>query len=157
MLGKKWSSISINSENKNADIFIDDIYSGTGSISGKIVSPGEHIIKIAGTGIEEESYTVVLEESSHFSFGAEPEYEEEKLLAVNTFPDSADIYYDSLWQGKSPVVVNSSLGEIFIRKEGYRENRFLVEEIEDNTIDFNLSPELFTQKDYLLTKRNNFL
>ena len=156
VLGKKWSSISIISENKNADIYIDDIYSGTGSISGKIVSLGEHIIKIAGTGLEEEFYTVMLEENSHFSLGAQPEYEEEKLLAVNTFPDGADVYYDSLWQGKSPVVINSSLGEIFIRKEGFRENRFLVEEIDDNSIDFTLSPELFTQKDYLLKKRDNF-
>ncbi len=52
--------------------------------------------------------------------------------------------------------MNSNEGEIFIRKEGFRESRFLVEEIEDDYIDFNLSPELFSQQDYLLNKRDSF-
>ena len=154
--GKEWSSITVMTSDKNADIYIDDVYSGTGSISGKITDPGNHEVKIAGTGIEEKTYSVYLSENSHFKLDADSGYEEEKLLAVNTFPDNADIYYDSLWQGKSPVIINSSKGEIFIRKEGFREKRILVEDIEENSIDFNLSPELFTHKDYLLSKRDDF-
>ena len=156
VLGKKWSSISITAADKNADIYIDDVYSGTGSISGKITDPGSHEVKIAGTGIDEKTYSVILEENKHFKLDADSDYEEEKLLAVNTFPDNADVYYDSLWQGKSPVVINSSKGEIFIRKDGYREKRILVEDIDENSIEFTLSPELFTHKDYLLSKRDSF-
>ncbi len=156
VLGKNWSSVSIISTDKNSDIFIDDEYSGTGSISEKIVSPGNHVIRIAGTGIEEKTYSVYLEEKSHTRIDTDTSYEEEKLLAVNTYPDGADIYYDSLWQGKSPVIINSTKGEIFIRKEGFRENRFLVDEIEENSIEFSLSPELFDRTDYLLNKRNSF-
>ena len=156
ILGKSWSSISILSDDKNADIFIDDEYSGTGSISEKILDPGDHSIRISGTGIKEKTFSVSLAENQHYEFDADSDYEEEKLLAVNTFPDEADIYYDSLWQGKSPVVINSNKGEIFIRKEGFREQRVLVEDLENNYIDFKLSPELFKQKDYLLNKRDVF-
>ncbi len=154
MLGRKWSSLSVNTDD-NADIYIDGDYSGTGSISGKILYPGNHTVKTGGTGIAEKLSSVFLEENQFFTLNTESVFEEERLIALNTFPGGADIYYDSMWQGESPVVVNSDDGEIFIRKEGYREKRILVEEIQGNYAEFDLSPELFTQEDYLLKKRNN--
>ena len=98
---KSESSISITASDKNADIYIDDVYSGTGSISERITDPGSHEVRIAGTGIEEKSlFRFFLKKNTHFELDADSEYEEEKLLAVNTFPDKADIYYDSLWAGE---------------------------------------------------------
>ena len=152
VLGKEWSSISIKTSDKNTDIYIDDVYSGSGSISEKITDPGSHEVRIAGTGIEEKTYPVILEKNSHFVLDTDSQYEEEKLLAVNTFPDKADIYYDSLWQGKSPVLINSSRGEIFIRKEGFRETRVLVEGRDDNSIEF-LRNELVRDRQVGINKK----
>jgi hypothetical protein len=155
ILGRSWSAISVDCS-EDADIYIDNEYAGSRTLSGKILNPGNHIVKISGTGIEEKVYSVFLEENQFYTLLADSGYEEETLVAVNTFPDEADIYYDSLWMGKSPVIVNSNKGEIFIRKDGYREKRVLIEDLDDNIIDFNLSPELFTREDYLLNKRDDF-
>ncbi len=85
VLGKSWSSITVNTSDNNADIYIDGIYYGTGSLSGKIIDPGSHEISISGTGVEEKTYPVVLEENSHLVIGADSDYEEEKLIAVKYF------------------------------------------------------------------------
>ena len=60
-------------------------------------------------------------------------------------------------RGKVLFLSTAVKGKYLSEKRGFREKRVLVEDIDENFIDFSLSPELFTQKEYLLSKRDNFL
>lgn len=156
ILGSPWSKLSVVSDNKEADIYLDSSYIGTSAVRNYITTPGHHIIAVKGEGIAEKNLDVFLREKEENIINIETEYQEEKLLAINSIPQGADVYYDSLWSGKTPFLVNGLSGEIILRKEGYRDSRFFLDEVPGNFVELKLSPDIFSGDKYLETKRNSF-
>ena len=156
LLGKPWSKINVGLNDEDANVFVDGEFVSSGSLSTIIVEPGEHTIVATGNNTSEDVKQVMLEEnqSADIDFNVEPV--ESKLFAVSSFPSGADVYYNSVWQGKTPMILNGAEGEVVVAMDGYQNTRVFLEETAGNTIDFFPQREVFNKDDYLLDKRNDF-
>ena len=156
MLGKPWSKINVAVNDEDVDVYVDGNFVSAGSLSNIILEPGEHIIMATGNNKSEDVKQVMLEEnqSADIDFRVEPV--ESKLFAISSFPTGADVYYNSVWQGQTPMLLNGAKGEVVISMDGYQNSRVFLEEINGNTLDFFPQREVFNKDDYLLDKRNDF-
>lgn len=156
MLGKPWAKINVAVNSRDVDVFVDGKFVSAGSLSNIILEPGEHTVLATGNNTSEEVKQVLLEEgqSADISFSVEPV--QSKLFAISSFPAGADVYYNSIWQGKTPMVLNGAQGEVVVSLDGYQNTRVFLEETAGNTIDFFPQREVFNKDDYLLDKRNDF-
>ncbi|MCL2480890.1 MAG: PEGA domain-containing protein [Spirochaetaceae bacterium] len=156
LLGTIWSKITVNTDNRDSDIYLDEKYIGTGSALNIIVSPGEHTLTIKGAGQEEKTISVFLEEKKSNVFDFSVTLKEEKLTAINTLPQEANVYLDSVWMGVTPFLLDALSGEMIIRKDGFRDTRMLLNDIPQNSIEIQLSPDIFKKDEYIERKRNTF-
>lgn len=156
MLGKPWAKINVAVNDQDVNVFVDGYFVSSGDLSNIIVEPGEHTILASGNNTSEEVKQVMLEEnqSADVDFNVEPVVS--KLFAVSSFPSGADVYYNSVWQGKTPMLLNGAEGEVVVSMDGYQNSRVFLEETTGNTIDFFPKREVFNKDDYLLDKRNDF-
>ncbi|MCL2705448.1 MAG: PEGA domain-containing protein [Spirochaetaceae bacterium] len=151
-----WSKITVKTDNRNSDIYLDEKYIGTGSALNIIVSPGEHTLAIRGSGQEEKTVSVFLEEKKSNVFDFNITLKEEKITAINSLPQVANVYLDSLWMGVTPFLLDGLSGEIILRKDGFRDTRMFLDDIPQNSIDIQLSPDIFKKDEYIAKKRNAF-
>ncbi|MDX9802195.1 MAG: PEGA domain-containing protein [Spirochaetia bacterium] len=156
ILGTPWSKLTINTNMGEADIYLDNQYIGSSNVKNIIVKPGEHLITLKGQGIAEKELKVLLEENKENIINMETEEKEEKLTAINTLPPDADIYYDSLWRGTSPYLLNGLSGELYIKKEGYRDLKLFIDDFPENSITLQLSPDIFKKDEYFDNRRDTF-
>ena len=156
LLGKPWAKINVSVNDEDVDVFVDGNFVSAGSLSNIILEPGEHIVLATGNNKTEEFKQIMLEEnqSADIDFNVGPV--ESKLFAISSFPSGADVYYNSVWQGQTPMLLNGAQGEVVISKDGYQNSRVFLEEINGNTLDFFPQREVFNKDDYLLDKRNDF-
>ena len=156
MLGKPWSKINVAVNDEDVDVYVDGNFVSAGSLSNIILEPGGHIMMATGNNKSEDVKQVMLEEnqSADIDFRVEPV--ESKLFAISSFPTGADVYYNSVWQGQTPMLLNGAKGEVVISMDGYQNSRVFLEEINGNTLDFFPQREVFNKDDYLLDKRNDF-
>ena len=156
LLGTTWSRITVNTDTRSSDIYLNEKYIGTGAAVNILTAPGEHTVTIRGTGQEEKTISVFLDEKKTTVIDLNVTLREEKLTVINTIPQEANIYLDSLWMGVTPLLLNGFSGEIIIRKDGFRETRLLLDDISQNSIEIQLSPDVFLKKDFITKKRNSF-
>lgn len=156
LLGRPWSRLDVITQDSNADIYINDTFRGSRDVRNIILKPGFYSVVVEGQGIERKEREIFLRDRDYKILEIDAEYEEERLIAINTYPRDADIYFDSVWNGKSPSLVNGLKGEVFIKKDGYRDMRIFLEDYAGNNLNLELSPDLFKKEDFLLQKRNNY-
>ena len=156
MLGKPWAKINVDVNDQDVDVFVDGVFVSAGSLSNIILEPGEHTVIASGNNTTEDVKQVLLEENQSADVKFQVEPVESKLFAVSSFPSGADVYYNSVWQGKTPMILNGAQGEVVISMEGYQNSRVFLEEMNGNTLDFFPQREVFNKDDYLLDKRNDF-
>ena len=156
LLGKPWAKINVGVNDQDVNVFVDGEFVSAGSLSNIIVEPGEHTVVASGNNTSEDVRQIVLEEnqSADIDFNVEPVTS--KLFAVSSFPSGADVYYNSIWQGKTPMILNGADGEVVVSMNGYQNSKIFLEETAGNTIDFFPQREVFNKDDYLLDKRNDF-
>ena len=156
LLGKPWSKINVAVNDEDVNVFVDGTFVSSGSLSNVILEPGEHTIVASGNNTSEDVKQVLLEENQSADINFQVEPVESKLFAVSSFPPGADVYYNSVWQGKTPLILNGAEGEVVVSIDGYQNSRVFLEETSGNTIDFFPQREVFNKDDYLLDKRNDF-
>ncbi|MCL2294586.1 MAG: hypothetical protein FWC36_06960 [Spirochaetes bacterium] len=156
LLGTTWSRITVNTDNRESDIFLSGKYIGTGSALNVLVSPGAHTLTIRGRGQEEKTLSVFLDEKKASVIDLSVTLIEEKLTAINTLPQGASVYLDSLWVGVTPFILNGLSGDIIIRKDGFRDARLFLDDIPQNSIEIQLSPDIFRREEFIAKRRNSF-
>jgi len=156
MLGKPWAKINVAVNDEDVDVFVDGNFVSAGSLSNIILEPGEHIVMATGNNKSEDVKQIMLEENQSADIDFKVEPVESKLFAISSFPTGADVYYNSVWQGQTPMILNGAKGEVVISKEGYQNSRVFLDEVKGNTLDFFPQKEVFNKDDYLLDKRNDF-
>ncbi|MBQ3647412.1 MAG: hypothetical protein II958_01070 [Spirochaetia bacterium] len=156
MLGKPWAKMNVDVNDQDVDVFVDGVFVSAGSLSNIILEPGEHTVLVSGTNKSEEVRHVMLEENQSVDISFQVEPVTSKLFAVSSFPTGADVYYNSVWQGQTPMLLNGDKGEVVVSMEGYQNSRVFLEEMSGNTLDFFPQKEIFNKDDYLLEKRNDF-
>ncbi|MBO7048646.1 MAG: hypothetical protein J6W33_05615 [Spirochaetia bacterium] len=156
MLGKPWSKINVAVNDEDVDVYVDGNFVSAGSLSNIILEPGEHIVMATGNNRSEDVKQIMLEENQSVDIDFRVEPVQSKLFAVSSFPTGADVYYNSVWQGKTPMLLNGAKGEVVVSIDGYQNSRVFLDEMNGNTLDFFPQREVFNKDDYLLDKRNDF-
>ena len=156
MLGKPWSKINVAVNDQDVDVYVDGNFVSAGSLSNIILEPGEHTVTATGNNKSEDVKQIILDENQSADIDFKVEPVETKLFAVSSFPSGADVYYNSIWQGKTPMLLNGAQGEVVLSMDGYQNSRVFLEDIDGNTLDFFPKKEVFNKDDYLLDKRNDF-
>ena len=156
MLGKPWAKINVAVNDQDVDVYVDGEFVSAGSLSNIILEPGEHIVMATGNNKSEDVKEIMLEENQSADIDFKVEPVQSKLFAVSSFPSGADVYYNSIWQGQTPMLLNGDRGEVVISMDGYQNSRVFLDEISGNTLDFFPQKEVFNKDDYLLDKRNDF-
>lgn len=156
MLGTDWARISLNLNDPDADIYVDGEYKATGSSTDIIVEPGVHKVTVFGAGTDIAEREISLDSGGVLELDMEVSPKPGRHVVISSDPPGADIYYRSVWQGKTPMVIEGDEGEVVISKEGYLSSRGFLEDAEGNSLEFYPQKELFDRDGYLLEKRNDF-
>ena len=157
IIGKDWSEISIRGP-ENSLIYLNGKFCGIGKLNRITMDPGDVEIVIKKNGYKSVSKKVLIEryESNEYTFDLEKlEY---RSVVIQTFPASADIYVDSVWSGQSPLKIepDSETVSITVKKEGYDEQKFFINENTENIINLYLKPLSEGRKEYVSGKRKRF-
>ena len=69
----------------------------------EVITPGEIKVELKKNGYKALARTVTLEKFTSERISFDMEKTDINTVVIQTFPDAADIYLDSVWVGKCPV------------------------------------------------------
>jgi len=156
ILGRPWAKINVDVNSQDADVFVDGKFVSSGNLDSIIIEPGEHTVVAAGNNMSEDVRKVDMEEGDVIDLNFAIEPVQTKLFAVSSFPSGADVYYNSVWVGKTPMILNGEKGEVVVSLDGYKNSKLFLDEEKGNYIDFYPQKDVFDRDDYLLSKRKDF-
>jgi len=141
------SQITIETDDPQMEIFVNNAYIGTGKGVWEVQSLP---LLIQG----ESNNQKVLQKIYTFTpeVYLEGKIKDSRNLLVETDPEKADVYINGKWQGITPLLVNiSPLDQIFLSRTGYRNYS---ETGRERDLTISLTPE--AAQDGLSTYRNKF-
>ncbi len=154
---REWSLLTLRS-NSNAMIYIDDNFSGISFISDIMLLPGAHKIKVRMPGFKSEERVINTSPDERLEYNLFLNEQLEKEFIIQTFPQHADIYKNSVWEGESPVkiTVNEFPATIMIKKEGYKDQIFFVHENDQSLMNINLNSSAADDELHIQKKKSAF-
>ncbi|MCJ7790747.1 MAG: PEGA domain-containing protein [Candidatus Atribacteria bacterium] len=122
---QSYGSISVNSNPKGAEIYLDDVYEGLTPLKLDNINLGQHGIKIVMSGYQEwASYISILPSQTTKVFADLMPQQSYGSISVNSNPKGAKIYLDNVYKGLTPLKlgnINSGERDIKIVMSGYQE------------------------------------
>lgn len=158
VLGKEWAELSINGPG-NCMIYIDGNFSGIGQVSNLILPPGPVSIELRKQGCRACKEDITLKQYEHTELSYDLEMVTTRETVVQSFPGGADVYLDSKWIGKSPVVVSTEdeISAIMLKMDGYEDRVFFINEGSEDLIEVNLKRKSAGRDDWVPGCRKRFL
>ncbi|MBN2351829.1 MAG: PEGA domain-containing protein [Spirochaetales bacterium] len=122
IVGREWADLLVDVEPTFSYIKINGAFAGMGTVEIPDLPPGEITLDIESPGyksLREKTRVANLELKS---LKYHLEKSEEKFIVVNTLPPSANVYFNSLWMGTTPLVAEmpAILTRLEIRLEGFQ-------------------------------------
>jgi hypothetical protein len=105
ILGRDWAVIAFKPDPPDAALFLDGTLTASGVSPRLYLTPGEHLVRVSSTGYRDDTRTLVLEPEQQASLAVTLEKEQRGSVTIATDPPGADLYVDSIWQGKTPIAV----------------------------------------------------
>jgi hypothetical protein len=123
LLGRDWGNIVIDVTPPSADIYLDNIYLGTGTATQQLLDTGSHRLTLEAEGYRSYSRNIMLVPFTENRFSLTLEREMIPNIAITTYPQGADVYLASRWIGRTPIFLpkpelNTSLT---LKKENFRD------------------------------------
>jgi len=107
--------------NPTADIYIDKVKAGNGSLNSQRLVSGTHLLEAKKDKHSDASKTIVVQTGAKESYTLEPK-PKTGILSVSTTPMDAALYVDGVLKGQTPLFVrNLLIGDysIQIKKDSY--------------------------------------
>ncbi len=157
LLGREWAEISIDGP-ENSMIYLNGKFCGIGKLNRLITDPGEIKVELKKNGYKALARTVTLEKFTSERISFDMEKTDINTVVIQTFPDAADIYLDSVWVGKSPVRLEpeNRLSSVVIKKQGYDEKKFFINSSTEEILNINLKALSSGRAEYVSGKRARF-
>ncbi len=158
LLGRSWGNLIVETNPEDSSIYVNDVFKGLGNEELRYLVPGELTIRVHHDGYKDYIHRVTVEESktSHLSV----KLKEIKLgtVTINTEPEGAALYLNSVWQGVSPLSLlrPDSFKYIVIKKEGFGISDFTFSRDTPNTVTVKLQRELISPEKIERQKRDEF-
>ncbi len=159
VIGEEWAFVDIKVQPETGDIFIDENFVGTGSVEEEYIKPGTHVISATASGYKKEEKEVVIPPHETAVINLQLERREEKSILISSEPKNANVYFGSLWLGRTPVMLplpEDTMHRIMITKKDYSPAFVHIGAENTGNIDVRLSPFAFDSSDYLEKKRDAF-
>ncbi len=106
ILGRPWSLLAFAPDPPDAALYVDGVLAASGASPALFLAPGTHVIRISAVGFTTATRTVSLEPGGETRVDDALEKIAVGRVAVSSDPSGADLYVDSLWQGKTPLMVD---------------------------------------------------
>ena len=105
ILGREWTQLAFNPDPPGASLYVDDTLVASGVSPSLYLSPGTKTIRVSARGYRSDRRTVTFEPGQRFPLDVKLDKEIQGSVTVTSEPNGADLYVDSVWEGKTPVSV----------------------------------------------------
>jgi hypothetical protein len=106
ILGRGWSLVAFTPDPPDAALYVDGALAASGASPELYLSPGRHEIRMSAVGYHEVSRSLALEPETETRIDDTLEKIAGGQVAISSEPAGADLYVDSLWKGKTPLMVD---------------------------------------------------
>jgi len=103
LLGRPWASLAVEMQPAGASVLVDGSPPGTGRSRFDDLAPGRHEVRMSAPGYREEVRTVDLAAETATSLAIALEALDLGVISVASDPPGADVWLDSVWQGRTPL------------------------------------------------------
>jgi hypothetical protein len=123
VVGREWADLLIDVTPAFSFIKINGVLAGMGTVEIQDQPPGFVTLQIESPGYEDRKEKVELKNLERSVFQYELVKSEEEFLLIDTVPPAADAYFNSLWIGKTPLVVEKPnlLTRLALRSPGFQD------------------------------------
>jgi hypothetical protein len=123
VLGRDWSDLLVDVDPAFSYIKINGTLAGMGTIEIPDLPPGDVALEIESPGYESRRETVTLQSRERRVLEYSMVKSEESFIVIDTVPPTANVYFNSIWIGKTPVVAEKPtvLTRLTIRMEGFQD------------------------------------
>jgi hypothetical protein len=150
LLGRAWSSLVVSAEPQNAYIKINDSFMGLGSVDLPYLMPGAVKIEVTSPGFISFIEEFELEEFESKTYDIKLEKSQHEEIFIQSYPPEADVYLDSLWIGKTPLIIDKPfvLSKLLIKKEDYGDFFIRIGPESSDQMDINLFKIYIDKNEY---------
>jgi len=142
LLGRSWAALRVTAEPQEAEIRIDGEFAGIGSASLPFARLGDHQLRVAARGYATSERTVSLEANGGASVEVSLQPVEPVIVTLSSSPLLADVYVDSVWQGRTPLELPRPVGlsRVQLLRDGYETESLHLSDASPALTDITLPP-----------------
>ncbi len=158
ILGRDWANLTIIPEPADSVIQIDGKVEGIGKVQKNYIVPGMVEIEIFHHGYDPVTELIFLSAFEDKVIEIALEQMETQTILLNSNPPYADIYLNSYWIGKTPLLLDLPYESqlLIIQKEGYDDLSYKFTEEIPEELNFLLREDLIDELYWHEQKRNRF-
>jgi hypothetical protein len=106
ILGRPWSLVAFTPDPPEAALYVDGVLAASGASPALFLSPGTHEIRLSAVGYFEVSRRLSFEPGQETRIDDALQKIVVGKVAISSDPTGADLYVDSLWKGRTPLLVD---------------------------------------------------
>jgi hypothetical protein len=106
ILGRPWALVQFAPDPPDAALYVDGVLAASGASPALYLVPGRHEIRMSAVGYRDVSRSLSLEAEKETRIADSLEKVASGQLEISSEPPGADLYVDSFWKGKTPLMVD---------------------------------------------------
>jgi hypothetical protein len=158
LLGREWAALLVDTVPQNAYIKVNEDFKGLGTVDLKFLEPGKVKIDVSSPGYMSQIKEVELKpfESASYQFTLEESGHED--LFIQSYPPLANVYVDSLWIGKTPLIIEKPfvISKLLIKKADFGDYFTRIGPQSPGTIEIGLTRSYIDRTEYQEKMALNF-
>ncbi|MBN1412739.1 MAG: PEGA domain-containing protein [Spirochaetales bacterium] len=158
ILGQDWSRLVVAPDPEDCRIYLDEEFISIGRIELKYVVPGKHEIAVVHPDCKNEIQDIELAPFETRELQIALIKSEIVKIKINSDPEGADLYINSVWSGKTPLEIDSSeeRRRAYLKLEGYDDYIFSLDATTPAVLNFTLNQKIGDQKEKQTKARDDF-
>ena len=159
IVGREWSTIVVEGVNEQDVVYLNGVLVGYGPQSFPYLPLGDYDLRLESEYVPDPQYQAVsLSNRDAVVVQFFDDIGDRGRIQINTMPDGASVYVNSIWQGITPLAIDriSSERTLLIRKSGYFDVKSSLNDQSEEIMSYTLVPELFDQSQWLFRHRDRF-
>lgn len=158
VLGREWGTLRLSVEPSGALVYVDGSFYGVGNTELRFLSTGRHEIRVEAPGYAVERASIEIEPLATKSLTISLKRSAANEIAIVTYPQGADVYLNSLWEGTTPLLVDRPFGPVslILHRKDYLDYSGTLSPDSPPSTSIRLLPDLFKKSDFSNTLRDRF-
>lgn len=157
-LGKPWASISFSTEPPDGSLYVDGKLAATGKTPTVYVPPGSREIRVSAPGYKDVTRTMTLDPESDTAVNVTLEKQKEGTILISSTPPDADVYLESVWQGRTPLTLEKPFerSRVVLSHTGFYDQLFSISASSPAELSFTLTPNTISRDAIQKKARDDF-